>query len=176
MTQHKKQTIKKKRKAVNREIKDIVAVFIDYHNITIGLRNQNMEIDLIDLNNYLAEGRKLIGTFIYFGINPNDPESNRDLIERLNKAGFLIRQKIAKVLPNGSLKCNCDVEMVLDILEFVEKTKPNIVVLVTGDGDFIPLVQKLRMQGIRVEIASFDGVLSKELKNTASGFIDLFST
>lgn len=174
MKQHKKQTLKKERKTVYRESKETVAVFIDYSNLFIGLRNQDKEVDLIELTSYLTEGRESMTTYIYFGISQDDPQSKRDLIERLSEAGFCVRQKTAKVLPDGRFKCDMDIEMTLDVLDFVKKHKPNIVVLVTGDSDFIPLVNKLILQGIRVEIASFPGVVSHGLKESASGYINLF--
>ncbi|MFH1287138.1 MAG: NYN domain-containing protein [bacterium] len=173
MIQNKKQTIKKKTKTV--KPKESLAIFIDYSNLFIGLRNQNKEIDLTVLREYLSAGRKLLECYIYIAINPNQPETSHELISQLNEAGFSVKQKIAKVFPNGSLKCDTDIEMALDILDFVEKAKPDIIVLVTGDSDFIPLVEKLKSQGIRIEIASFKGIISRELKDSASGYIDIFS-
>lgn len=173
MIKIKNQKNAKDNQPIHLELIESVAIFIDYHNLAIGLRNQNKEIDFIALRDYLSSGRKLLETFIYIGINPNQPEANKKLIVKLQEVGFFLRNKIARVLPDNTLKCNHDIEMVLDILEFVEKTKPNIVVLVTGDSDFKVLVEKLRIQGIRIEIASFQGIISQELKNSASGYIDL---
>src|SRR5664280_1497890 len=87
--------------------------------------------------------------------------------------GFLVRTKLAKVRPDGSLKCDLDVEMVLGVVDYVTHTKPDTVLLVTGDGDFAPLAQWLRTRGIRVEIASTQGSISQDLQESANGYINL---
>ena len=70
-------------------------------------------------------------------------------------------------------KANVDVLMAMDALEFAMDTKPDIVVLVTGDGDFAYLAKKLRRKGIRVEAASTQDKISGLLKQAVNGFIDL---
>ena len=47
------------------------------------------------------------------------------------------------------------------------------VILVTGDGDFTPLVERLRYRGTRVEVASVPGSVARSLQAMANGFVDL---
>ena len=152
-----------------------VAAFVDYHNILHALRRVGRQIDLPALRDYLAEGRHLVEAFLYIATHP-EPEhqhTDRATLHRLRQHGFLVRTKVGQLLPNGRLKCDLDMEMALDVQAFVARTRPDIVVLVTGDGDFTPLAQRLRLQGVRVEVASTPGSVAASLRAMANGFVDL---
>lgn len=152
-----------------------VAVFVDYHNTLHALRRVGRQIDLVALRRYLTEGRHLLEAFLYIATHPQPEQQQADqaTLQRLRQHGFLIRSKVGQLLPNGRLKCDFDLEMALDVQEFAGRTRPDIVVLVTGDGDFTPLAQRLRLQGIRVEVASVPGSVSTALRVMANGFVDL---
>lgn len=152
-----------------------VAVFVDYHNTLNALRRVGHQIDLVALRDYLAEGRHLIEAFLYIAAHPlpERHDLDQETQRRLQQHGFLIRSKTGQLLPNGRLKCDFDLEMALDVQEFAARAHPEIVVLVTGDGDFTPLAQRLRLQGIRVEVASVPGSISAALQAMANGFVDL---
>lgn len=146
------------------------AIFVDYHNTRHALQRVGRRVDLVGLRDYLAEGRHTIETFIYIATHPQPARQveDRDLFRRLQQHGFLIRTKTGQQLPNGHLKCDFDLEMALDVQEFVNRTRLDIVVLVTGDGDFTPLAQRLRLRGIRVEVASIPGSTARALKTMAN--------
>ena len=152
-----------------------VAIFADYHNTLAALRRAGRQIDLVALRDYLAEGRHLIEAFLYVGVHPQPEQAQADqaTLHRLRQHGFLIRTKPAQLLPDGQLHCTFDLELALDVQEFVARTRPDIVVLVTGNGDFTPLAQRLRLQGIRVEVASLPGSIPAALHSMANGFVDL---
>ena len=61
----------------------------------------------------------------------------------------------------------------MDAIELSIEVKPDIVVLATGDSDFAYLAEKLRRRGIRVEVASVEQSLGKDLKNAANSVVDL---
>jgi uncharacterized LabA/DUF88 family protein len=152
-----------------------VAVFIDYHNTLHALRRVGRQIDLVALRDYLAEGRHMVEAFLYIATHPvpDRQEADQATLHRLREHGFLIRSRAGQLLPNGRLKCDFDLEMALDVQEFVARARPDIVVLVSGDGDFTPLAQRLRLQGVRVEVASAPGSVSAALRAMANGFVDL---
>jgi uncharacterized LabA/DUF88 family protein len=152
-----------------------VAVFIDYHNTLHALRRVGRQIDLVALRDYLAEGRHMVEAFLYIATHPvpDRQEADQATLHRLREHGFLIRSRAGQLLPNGRLKCDFDLEMALDVQEFVARARPDIVVLVSGDGDFTPLAQRLRLQGVRVEVASVPGSVSAALRAMANGFVDL---
>jgi uncharacterized LabA/DUF88 family protein len=150
-------------------------IFVDYHNTLNALRREGRQIDLGDLRDYLAEGRHLVEAFLYVATHPlpEHYQADQATLHQLRQHGFLVRSRMGQLLPNGRLKCDFDLEMALDIQEFVARTRPDIVVLVSGDGDFVPLLQRLRLRGIRVEVASTPGSVSAELRAMANGFVDL---
>ncbi|HPD40827.1 MAG TPA: NYN domain-containing protein [Anaerolineae bacterium] len=152
-----------------------VALFIDFHNTRNALQRNGLQIDLVSLRNYLAEGRHLVESFVYIATHPlpDQQQVDQEAQLRLRQHGFLIQTKPGRLLPNGRLKCDFDLEMALDVQEFVARTRPDIVVLVTGDGDFTPLVERLRFRGIRVEVASVPGSIARSLQVMANGFVDL---
>lgn len=152
-----------------------VALFIDFHNTRNTLQRNGLQIDLVSLRNYLAEGRHLVESFVYIATHPlpDQQQVDQEAQLRLRQHGFLIQTKPGRLLPNGRLKCDFDLEMALDVQEFVARTRPDIVVLVTGDGDFTPLVERLRFRGIRVEVASVPGSIARSLQVMANGFVDL---
>lgn len=149
--------------------------FVDYHNTLNALRREGRQADLAVLRAYLAQGRHLVEAFVYIATHPQPEHQAADqaALQRLRYHGFLVRTKVGQALPTGRLKCDLDMEMALDVLEFAARAHPDIVVLATGDGAFAPLAQRLRLQGIRVEVASTPGSLSAHLRASANGFIDL---
>jgi hypothetical protein len=116
-----------------------------------------------------------VEAFLYIATHPlpEHHEADQASLHHLRQHGFLVRSRMGQLLPNGRLKCDFDLEMALDVQEFTARTHPDIVVLVTGDGDFTPLVQRLRLRGIRVEVASTPGSVSAALRAMANGFVDL---
>jgi len=76
-------------------------------------------------------------------------------------------------LPDGSSKCNLDSELILDMMEICNEVHPDVVVLVSGDGDFASLCQRLRRKGIWVEVAGIERSIASELRFAVHRVIDL---
>ena len=149
-----------------------VAVFIDYENISKVFGREKLQIDLLALRDYLAEGRVLKEIFCYPGPSPIDNHSESDLWDFLMTNGFLIR--FQPVQRDGILHGDIRIQLVLDVVDYVIAVKPNIVVIVAGDGNYAPLATWLRRRGVRVEVASAPNTVSQDFKLLANGFIDLF--
>jgi uncharacterized LabA/DUF88 family protein len=149
------------------------AIFIDYHNLEGALRNENLKVDLISLRDSLTEGRFLLETFVFIGFNPKNFEEDEKFHRSLKMQGFMVCTKPAKIKPDGTLKCDLDMEMALAVVDYVLHNKPDTAVMVTGDGDFAALARWLRMRGVRVEVASTSNSLSQDLKEAANECIEL---
>jgi len=152
-----------------------VAIFIDYHNVENSLRRAGLRVDMTELVDYVLADRALLECFCYIGSHPQ-PEywsESQARIRSLQLNGYLVTTKMGQVLPGGQLKCDFDVEIALDAAEYVRASRPDSVVLATGDGHFCPLARRLRRQGVRVEVASMAGSISNDLRASANGFIDL---
>ncbi len=79
-----------------------------------------------------------------------------------------VRRKTLKVRSDGSMKGDWDMEMALDILDAAPKL--NVVVLVSGDGDFTSLVKRVKSMGPRVEVIAFPRNTAKSLVEAADRF------
>jgi uncharacterized LabA/DUF88 family protein len=136
------------------------------------LQRGNGALDYYDLLRYLEEGRFLIDAHCYVPINPRNEHRLDREIEELWHAGYIVNTKIGSIA-GGTYRCTFDVEMTMDMLKVLYQVKPDIMVLVTGDADFVPLIQDVRKSGVRVEVAAFEETIGAELLLKCSGFIDL---
>jgi len=67
-----------------------------------------------------------------------------------------------------------DISIATDILTHVFKKNCDIIILVAGDGDYAPLINAVKKEGIRVFVWFFDGKgMSRSLKQEADHFWDL---
>lgn len=148
-----------------------VLVFLDFANIDAGCR-AFARMDYARLLDYLSQGRFLVEAYAYVPIDPRRPEGRNGLIRHLQCSGWMVFPKLGKIA-GDSYKSNVDVEMTIDMMRSAEQIRPDIVVLCSGDGDFIPVVRELRRRGIRTEVASFEGQADATLPYEASGFISL---
>lgn len=148
-----------------------VLVFLDFANINAGAGTFGF-VDYGAMLEYLAEGRFLVEAYAYVPIDPRRPEARRGLIRNLQKSGWMVNQKMGKIAGDG-YKSNVDVEMCIDIMRSAQQIKPDIMVLCSGDGDFVPVIRELRRMGVRAEVASFECSADATLRCEASGFISL---
>ena len=150
-----------------------VIIFFDFFSIFQELEQVGIkEIDFESLVTFCAaeeEGRFLKSGFAYFPINPENSTKDDLLIDEIVQLGFLIRKKDYRK-KDLQLLCNFKVEITLDCIEVTNKNSTDIVVIFSNDSDLIPLVEKLKLSGIRVEITGFQ---PSKLGDHASGFIDL---
>ena len=80
-----------------------------------------------------------------------------------------MRLKDLQIFPGGGKKADWDVGMAVDAIRMANFL--DVIVLVTGDGDFVPLVEYLKWgMGIQVEVAAFDKTTSGRLKEAADRF------
>lgn len=95
--------------------------------------------------------------------------------EALEKSGIDLRTKDLQIFPGGMKKADWDVGMAVDAIRMSDFL--DVVIIVTGDGDFVPLVEYLKWgKGRIVEVAAFGRNTSSKLKEEADLFIDLGET
>lgn len=153
-----------------------VLVAIDQANLYHQLKELGKKADFISLRNILVnplDDRYEIDTYIYAPLPQNNAEGVIRWHDWLRSQGFVVVSKRAKLLPDGSSKCNLDSELILDVMEICSEVHPDVVVLVSGDGDFASLCQRLRRKGIRVEVAGIEGSIASELRFAVHRVIDL---
>lgn len=134
--------------------------------------DRNLELDYRDLLRYVGEGRFLLDAHCYVPINPRNEHRSDGTIEDLWRSGYIVTSKIGTIA-GETYKCNFDVEIAMDMLKVVYQAKPDIIVLASGDSDFVPLIQEVRRSGVRVEVAAFEESAGADMMSKCSGFINL---
>src|SRR5437764_2166493 len=152
--------------------KEKVVFFLDYANINRASREKRYRLDYHDLLRYVGEERFLIDAHCYVPINPRNEHRLDGGIEELWRSGYIVKTKLGTIA-GGTYKCNFDVEIAMDVLRVVYQVKPDIIVLASGDADFVPLIQEVRKAGVRVEVAAFVETAGADILLKSSGFINL---
>ena len=152
--------------------KEKVVLFLDYANINRAAREKRYRLDYCDLLQYVGENRFLIDAHCYVPINPRNEHRLDREIEELWRSGYIVTTKMGTIA-GGTYKCNFDVEITMDMLKAMYQVKPDIIVLASGDADFVSLIQEVRKSGVRVEVAAFEETAGTDIMLKCSGFIDL---
>lgn len=148
-----------------------VAVFIDTQNIYHSARNlYNRKVNFGAVLKDAVAGRKLVRAIAY--VITSEAGDEKAFFEALEKMGIETRTKDLQVFAGGAKKGDWDVGLAIDAV----RTAPRIdaAIVLSGDGDFVPLVEYLQKHsGIQVEVAAFGKSASIKLKEVADDFIDL---
>jgi len=114
--------------------------------------------------------RKLIRAIAYVVKTEGDEEI--PFFEALSQLGFEVNVKTLQVFAGGAKKGDWDVGLTIDAVKLSEKL--DVIILVSGDGDYIPLVEYLQnTKGCLVEVLAFRKSASSKLIEAADDFIDL---
>lgn len=147
-----------------------VGVFIDTQNLYHSAKH--LYKARVNFGNILEEavgGRILVRAIAYVISTESGDEKN--FFEALTKMGIETKMKDLQIFADGAKKADWDVGLAVDAIKLAPKL--DTVVLVTGDGDFVPLIQYLEQGGIQVEVISFGKSSSSKLKEVAHAFTDM---
>jgi len=148
-----------------------VAVFIDTQNLYHSAKN--LYKTKVNFGNVLKDavaGRQLIRARAYV-VNTETGEE-QPFFEALEKLGIEIRTKDLQVFFGGAKKADWDVGLAIDAVTAAPKV--DAIILATGDGDFVPLVEYLKVHaGCQVEVITFGRSASSRLRESADDFIDM---
>lgn len=147
-----------------------VGIFIDVQNLYHSAKNlYKARVNFKELVKSLLGGRKLIRNIAYV-VKTEATEGEAAFFDALKQAGIELRMKDIQIYPGGMKKADWDVGMAVDAIRMAGMV--DVVVLVTGDGDFIPLVDYVKWGlGRGVEVAAFSRTASAKLKEEADIFI-----
>jgi len=147
-----------------------VEVLIDAQNLYHSAKNlHHARVNFQEVLKQAVAGRKFIRAFCYVVKTKTGEE--QPFFEALEKLGIENRVRDLQEWYGGAKKADWDVGIVIDAI----RTAPglDVIVLVSGDGDFIALVEYLKNQGKRVEVMAFGKSASSKLKEVADEFIDM---
>lgn len=149
-----------------------VGIFIDIQNLYHSAKNlHSARVNYRELLKELIGNRQLIRSIGYV-VKSETALGEASFFEALTKNGVELRMKDLQIFPGGMKKADWDVGMAVDAIRMASFL--DVVILVTGDGDFIPLVEYLKWGlGREVEVAAFGRSASAKLKEVADFFIDL---
>ncbi len=149
-----------------------VGIFIDVQNLYHSAKNLfGARVNYGELIKQLVGERRLVRALAY--VVKSDPATGEEsFFEALEKAGIELRSKDIQIFPGGMKKADWDVGMAIDAIRMSNLF--DIVIIVSGDGDFVPLVEYLKWGlGRGVEAAAFGQTSSARLREAADGFHDL---
>ncbi|HBV33208.1 TPA: hypothetical protein DIC39_03140 [Patescibacteria group bacterium] len=147
-----------------------VGVFVDVQNMYYSGRNlYNAKVNFGAILNLAVAGRKLIRAIAYV-VRAEAPDEAK-FFEALDGQGFELKMKDLQVFWGGAKKGDWDVGLSIDAISLASKL--DVVVLVTGDGDYVPLVNYLQFLGQRVEVVAFGKTTSSKLIDNADSWFDL---
>lgn len=147
-----------------------VGVLIDVQNMYHSARNlYKARVNFGEILKTATAGRKLIRALAY--VVTTETGEEKAFLEALIKAGIEVKSKELQIFPGGMKKADWDVGLAVDAIQLSDKM--DAIVIVTGDGDFAPLVQYLKAKGQQVEVMAFEKSASSKLKEAVDDFIDL---
>ncbi len=148
-----------------------VGVFVDVSNLYHSARHLYQgRVNFGSVLKTCVSERVLIRAIAY--VVAADVPEEKGFFEALSRSGFEVRQKDLQVFAGGAKKGDWDVGITVDAITLAQKL--DVVILITGDGDYIPLLNYLRSNtGCRVELVSFGRSTSAKLIEAADSFIDL---
>ncbi|MEK7606927.1 MAG: NYN domain-containing protein [Patescibacteria group bacterium] len=150
-----------------------VAVFIDTQNMYYSAKNlYDSRVNFKNILEDAVAGRKLTRAIAYVVRTKSGEE--RPFFDALYKLGIETKEKDLQIFLGGAKKADWDVGLAVDAIKLADKV--DAVVLLSGDGDFCPLVEYLQgTKGCLVEVMSFRETTSSKLLDVADGFTDLSS-
>ena len=148
-----------------------IGIFVDVQNLYHSARElYGAKVNFANLLKDAIRNRKLVRALAY--VIRAAIEEEKIFFEALKKFGYEVKAKDLQIFPGGAKKGDWDIGIAMDAIELAPKL--DTIVLCSGDGDFVPLVEHLRRAlGCRIEVIAFGRSTSTKLKECADEFIDL---
>ena len=148
-----------------------VGVFIDTQNVYHSAKNlYNSKANFGQIVKDAVGARSLIRALAY--VITTESGDEKGFFDALAKVGIEAKTKDLQIFAGGAKKADWDVGLAVDAIKMAPKL--DTVIIVSGDGDFIPLVEYLQInEGCQVEVVSFGKSTSLRLKEKCDEFYDL---
>ena len=154
---------------VNKEQR--VGVFVDVQNMYYSAKNlYSAKVNFAHVLRNAVMGRKLVRA-IEYAIKA-DIKEEKNFHDALEAIGYEVKTKDLQTFAGGAKKGDWDIGIAMDTIELANKL--DTIILVSGDGDFVPLLEHLRRaMGCRVEVMAFGPSSSGKLRDAADEFVDM---
>ena len=134
---------------------------------------RNLYKSYVNFANILKDAvadRRLVRAIAY--VITSEAGDEKAFFEALNKIGIETKTKDLQIFAGGAKKGDWDVGLAVDAITIAPRL--DAAVIVSGDGDYVPLVEYLQKHsGIQVEVVSFGKSTSMKLKEACDDFVDL---
>ena len=150
-----------------------MGVLVDVSNMYHSAKNlYKRNVNFGEVLKTAVAGRKLIRAIAYAVKTKTGEEDS--FLEALSKQGFEVKVKDLQIFFSGVKKADWDVGITVDAIKLANNL--DVIVLVTGDGDYLPLVEYLQhTRGCLVEVVAFQKTCSSKLMEASDDFIDIGS-
>lgn len=156
----------------NAQTAERVGIFVDVANVVYSARGLRTSVDFGHLLDFLRANRRLARAQAYAPTAP-EPGAEQTFLSAVKGMGYRITTKNYKTFSNGAKKADLDLDLCMDIVRIVEARAVDTIVLVSGDSDFLPLLDFCSDHGVRVEVAAFDDAASMILRQSCDLFVNL---
>ena len=146
-----------------------VAIFVDVQNIYYTTRQSyQRHFNYSAFWTRATAGREVVAAYAY-AIDKGD-NKQQGFQQILRNIGFEVKLKPYIQRIDGSAKGDWDVGITLDIIEYAAKS--DVIVLLSGDGDFDLLLNKVRSSyDVTTEVYGVPALTAPSLINAADRFI-----
>lgn len=153
-------------------MKPRMALFFDGANHSEALSKAQVSMNYKSLLKNLSQTYFVTAARYYSGIS-DDPkhEGVRSFLGSLAKHGYILVTKPIRKFADGSVKGNVDVEIAVDMMSM--SAHLDRVVLFSGDGDFVYLVDAMQRMGIYVTVCSHKPFASSDLRDKCNEFLEV---
>ncbi len=148
-----------------------VGVFVDVQNMYYSAKNlYNAKVNFAQILKAAVRDRGLIRAIAY--VIKADVKEEQNFFDALEKIGFEVRAKDLQIFAGGAKKGDWDIGLAMDTIELAPKL--DTIVIVSGDGDYVPLLNHLRhAMGCRIEVIAFGKSSASLLKEECDSFTDM---
>ena len=147
-----------------------VGVYVDVQNMYYSAKNlYGAKVDFGKVLQVGVANRVLVRAFAY--VIKADIEPEQAFYAALEKQGFEVRAKDLQIFYDGAKKGDWDVGLCMDVVRTLDMV--DVVVIVSGDGDYSDLLDYVHANGRRTEVIAFGKTTSSRLLEEADDFLDL---
>lgn len=148
-----------------------VGMFIDTQNLYHSAKNlYKAKVNFGAVVKDAVGDRAIIRVVAY--VISTEGGDEKGFFEALEKLGIETKVKDLQIFWGGAKKADWDVGLAVDAIRLAPKL--DTVIIASGDGDFVPLVEYLKNnEGCQVEVVAFGKSASSKLKEAAEDFLDL---
>ncbi len=148
-----------------------IAILIDVQNMYHSAKAiYKKRVNFKEILKTAVAGRQLIRAIGY--VIRTESGEEKSFFDALSNIGIELKIKDLQIFSSGTKKADWDVGLTMDAVRFADSAI-DALIIVTGDGDFVPLVEYLKGKGKQVEVIGFGKSTSSKLRETVDDFTDL---